>query len=29
LRLKYARATSRAVLVVSILLTLWMGVWLW
>ncbi len=29
LRLKYARATSRAVLIVSISLTLWMGVWLW
>ena len=29
LRLKYARATSRAVLIVSMSLTLWMGVWLW
>lgn len=29
LRLNYARATSRAVLIVSGLLTLRMGVWLW
>jgi succinate dehydrogenase / fumarate reductase cytochrome b subunit len=29
LRLNYARATSRAVLIVSGLLTLRMGIWLW
>jgi len=29
LRLNYARATSRAVLVISGLLTLRMGIWLW
>ena len=29
LRLNYARATSRAVLIISGLLTLRMGVWLW
>jgi succinate dehydrogenase / fumarate reductase cytochrome b subunit len=29
LRLNYARATSRAVLIVSGLLTLKMGIWLW
>ena len=28
LRLKYARASSQAVLLVSILLTLWLGFWL-
>jgi succinate dehydrogenase / fumarate reductase cytochrome b subunit len=29
LRLNYARATSRAVLIISGLLTLHMGIWLW
>jgi len=29
LRLNYARATSRAVLIISALLTLRMGIWLW
>jgi succinate dehydrogenase / fumarate reductase cytochrome b subunit len=29
LSLNYARATSRAVLILSAILTFWIGVWLW